>query len=175
MKQYPAPRKWAEASIVGGKPQFPSLATFRPECIRAGDRGKEVPGIYRLTVWKSGRRFVWIGQTKDLQRCPFKDYFKTKPDDGVERDNVVHDVLADAESVKVEFIPECDLGAGITRKTAEAQEQNRAIDDNEYLLNKCGGRSGLGYGHYLKFKVAYHKRIGEGAERELGNWERQHS
>lgn len=172
VRSYPAPRKWVEASTVDGKPQFPSLATFRPECIKTENKDKRVPGIYRLTICKHGKKYVWIGHTKDLQRCPFKDYFKSKPDDGVERDNVVHDILVDAEGVKVEFIPECDLCT--TRKKAESQEQNRAIDNDEYLLNKCDGRVGLGYAHYLESKAAYHERVGKEARTQLTNWERQH-
>ena len=44
--------------------------------------------------FRQGRKKLYLGKTDNLRRCPFKDY--RNPAEGVERDNVVHDVLVDA-------------------------------------------------------------------------------
>jgi len=183
-----APRQWLHVGDVtigaDGKTQFPELPPLRPECIIEttvrGTKRRKVPGIYRLTFDKDGRKYVWIGQTDDLQRCPFGDY--CNPADGVERDNVVHDILVDAGGAKVEVIPQCDLlPKGTTRSTAEDEEQERAFEDQDvFLLNKLRRkklrkrRCGPGYGYYLKVKAEYYKKTFEDTQRELGAWNANH-
>lgn len=171
------PRRW---QLVGNanvgsdhEPEFPKPPVFRPECVietknKRGITERTVPGIYKLTFDKEGKEYVWIGKTKDLLRCPFHDY--CNPVDGVERDNVVHDILVDAGGARIEVIPECDLGT--TRDAAEVEEQDEGGKNQpkQLLLNSRKGRRGLGYGHYLKFKAEYHKRVAQKAELELQAW-----
>jgi hypothetical protein len=176
----PAPRQWnyvGDATVGADRePKFP-IPTFRRECIVetkvSGTTKKKVPGIYRLTFDKDRKKYVWIGQSDDLLRCPFKDY--CKPSDGVEKEHVLHDILVDAGGARIEVIPECDLlPKGIKRHAAELEEQNMAIE-NQLLLNRVKKRRGLGYGHYLKFKKEYHKRMFEKTKEDLQSWEREHS
>jgi hypothetical protein len=46
-------------------------------------------------------------KTDNLPRCPFEDY--RNPAEGVEWDNVLHDILVDAGGARIEVIAECDL------------------------------------------------------------------
>jgi hypothetical protein len=173
----PSPRQSHDAGKFttgsDGNLQSPPLPAFPPECMiettisSTNKKKKKVPGIYRLMFEQNGNKYVWIGMTDDLQRCPFKDY--CSPAEGVERDNVVHDAVVDAGGAIVEVIPECEL-RGTTRHNAEIEEQSQAIEENQLLLNKCKKKCGLGYGHYLTFKKDYHQRMARKAERELELW-----
>jgi hypothetical protein len=160
-----APRQWVlvgPATIANGKPQFPALPTFRPEC--RTEEGK-VPGIYRLTF---NNGCVYIGEACDLQ-ARFDNY--CSPTQGTEQEHILRDILVDTGGAEVEVIPQCDLlPKGIKRRKAEREEQKRAIEDERLLLNKCGKECGLGRGLYLRFKVEYHKKMVDEAEGELKAW-----
>jgi hypothetical protein len=66
---------------------------------------------------------------------------------GIEQEHVLRDIVVDAGGATVEVIPQCDLlPKGITRRAAEKEEQNRAIEEERLLLNKCRKKCGLGRG-----------------------------
>jgi hypothetical protein len=169
------PRSWILVGSVSidadGELVFPRLPMFRSECVitetKVGHTSKKVPGIYRLTFDKDGKKYVSIGKAGDFNA---RFYCYRKPTRGTEQEHVLRLILLDAGGATVDVIPECDLGT--MRHQAEREEQDRAIDDKEMLLlNEIEGRQGRGYGHYLKFKVAYHEKALEEARRELKKWQ----
>jgi hypothetical protein len=76
-------------------------------------------------------------------------------------------ILLDARGAKVEVFTEGDLSQRSTRCDLEDAAKECAKRANLPLLNK----GGLGYGHYLKFKIKYHEEMLAKATVELQHLE----
>ncbi len=154
-----APDKWRSLGAV----TFPKQKPVFPED-PANPNKAEVPGIY-LLVFDNG--YVYVGQTGRL-RGRFGDYHT--PTQGTEHEHVMHYILLDARDAKVEVkvkvFTEGDLSEESTRLGLEAYEKDAAKKAKHLLLNE-GGR---GHGHYLRFKIEYHKDMLEKATAELQSW-----
>jgi hypothetical protein len=141
--------EWIPVGRVGfldGKPDFPRVVP-------------EAAGLYRQT-FEDG--LVLIGTAKKLN-VRLNNY--RNPSGGVDHENIMHSILLDAHTRNVGV----DVAVLVTdelkreRHRREREEIQGAITRKEKILNK----GGLGYPHYVAFKVKYYEQMLAAAKDEL--------
>ncbi len=129
-----------------GKPKFPKGRLDLPET-------DGQPGVYRIDLPDG---FTHGGQSKNLAKR-FDDY--RNPKAGVETEAVLHGLLVEARTARVQVASGPAYASAAARHAAERKAIQAAASSGAHVLNKAGsGSNPHAAARWLRGRAAYHRR-----------------